>query len=69
MDNVPTKSYKPKEVAEILGCTLDNVYRMVKYGQLTAFKVGGKRNIRVTDHDLNDFIERMKVRNDELKHG
>ena len=63
------KSYKPKEVAEKLGCTLDHVYHMIKYGNLDAFRVGGGKNYRVTDIALNDFIEKMKVRNRELKHG
>jgi len=68
-EKVPLKSYKPREVAERLGCTTDHVYLMIKYGNLEAFTVGGKRNIRVTDIALNDFIERMKVRNHEMKHG
>jgi len=69
MDQTPTKSYRPSEVAEKLGCTVDHVYRMIKYGNLTAIKIGGKRFYRVTDHDLEDFIQRMKTRNHELKHG
>ena len=68
-EKVPLKSYKPREVAERLGCSLDHVYLMIKHGNLEAFTVGGKRNIRVTDIALQDFIERMKVRNHELKHG
>ena len=64
---IPEKSYKVREVAEMLGCTADNVYRMIKYGQLEAFKVGGRANMRITDIALNNFIEKMKVRNEELK--
>lgn len=66
MEQVPNKSYKVKEVAQMLGCTTDNVYRMIKYGQLEAFKVGGRANMRITDHALADFIERMKVRKEVL---
>ena len=69
MDDTPIKSYKVKEVAEKLGCSIDNVYRLIKYGQLEAFRIGGKRNFRVTDKALNDFISRMVVRNEELSHG
>lgn len=63
VDSTPNKSYKIREVAEMLGCTTDNVYRLIKYGQLKAFRVGPRQtNMRVTDHELNDFIERSKVR-------
>lgn len=68
-EKLPTKSYKPKEVAERLGCTIDHVYNMIKYGNLEAFRVGGSKNYRVTDIALNNFIEKMKVRNAEMKHG
>ena len=68
MEKLPNKSYKVKEAAEMLGCSTENIYRMIKYGHLQAFRVGGKANYRITDHDLNDFIERMKTRNQEM-HG
>ena len=63
------KSYTPKQVAEILGCSTDNVYKLIKFCQLEAFRVSGRRNYRVTETALNDFIERMKVRNQELTNG
>lgn len=66
---VPNKSYKPREVAERLGCTTDNVYRLIKYGQLKAFRIGGRVNLRITDRDLQDFVERMEVRAEEMKDG
>jgi len=69
MEELPNKSYKPKEVAEKLGCTLDNVYELIKYGKLEAFRVGGRKHYRVTDHALDDFIKRMAVRAEEMKHG
>ena len=69
MEELPSKSFKVSEVAEMLGCTKDNVYRLIKYGNLEAFRVGGKANLRVTDRALNDFIERMKVRSKELSDG
>ena len=65
---VPLKSYKVKEVAEILGCSTHNVYLLIKYGQLKAFKVGPKQTyVRVTDMELKDYIHRMEVRQEELK--
>lgn len=69
MDDTPIKSYKVREVAEKLGCSQDNVYRMIRLGNIEAFRIGGRTNYRVTDRALNDFIERMKVRNEELAHG
>ena len=63
------KVYSPKEAAETLGCSIENIYRMIKYGKLEAFKVSGKRSYRITEKDLDDFIERMKVRNQELRDG
>lgn len=69
MEQIPQKSYKVKEVAEMLGCTSDHIYKMVKYGNLEAFRIGGRANLRITDNALNDFISRMKVRNGELKNG
>ena len=68
MEKIPHKSYKISEVAEKLGCTTDHVYRMIKYGNLDAFKVGGRANLRVPDYALDDFLERMKVRHQEF-HG
>ena len=62
----PTKSYSIAEVSEKLGCTKHHVYLMVKYGNIEAFRIG-KRAFRITDHALNDFIEKMKVRNGELR--
>lgn len=70
MEGNPNKSYKIKEVAEILGCKEDNVYRLIKYGQLNAFKVGiGKRYLRVTAADINDFVERQRVRDEAIRNG
>lgn len=69
MDDTPNKSYKVSEVAQKLGCTQEHVYRMIRYQKLEAFRVGGRANLRITDRALNDFIDRMKVRNKELSHG
>ena len=66
---IPHKSYKVSEVASRLGCTPDHVYRMVKYGNIEAFRVGGKANIRIPDYAIDNFIERMKVRAEVMKNG
>lgn len=62
----PSKSYKPREVAEMLGCTVDHIYKMVKYGHLKAFKIGGSRNVRITDNAIKEFITKMNVRAKEM---
>ena len=70
MDELPNKSYKVREVAQILGCTVENVYRLIKYGQLKAFKIGPRQAyVRVTDIELNDYIHRMEVRAEEITSG
>lgn len=70
MEEIPKKSYKAREVAQILGCTVDNVYRLIKYGQLKAFAVGPRQAyIRVTDIELKDYIHRMEVRAQEMSNG
>lgn len=69
MEKIPTKSYKPRDVAEMLGCTVPNVYRLIKYGQLYAFRVGGRANMRVPDYALKDFIERQDARAKAMKDG
>ena len=70
MEEVPQKSYKVKEVAEMLGCTGDNVYKLIKYGNLKAFRVGPKQNnLRITDIDIKEYIENSRVREEELHNG
>jgi len=70
MEKIPKKSYKPREVAEMLGCTSANVYRLAKYGQLEAFKIGDKgRNIRIPDYAVQEFIEKMNARREEMQDG
>lgn len=68
MNETPVKSYKVKEVAEKLGCSIDNVYRLIKYGQLEAFKIGRKKYC-ITDRAVADFIERQKIRAKEIANG
>ena len=69
MEKIPNKSYKPKEVAEMLGCTVENVYRLIKYGQLQAFKVGGKVNMRVPEYAVQEFLTKAAVRKEWMQDG
>ena len=68
MNKPPTKSYKPNEVAEMIGCTVETVYRLIKYGKLEAFMIGS-RNYRITETAVADFKERMDARNREMRDG
>lgn len=61
MEKLPKKSYKPREVADMLGCCLDTVYRLIKSGKLEAFRVGKGPNMRITDKALEKFIESETV--------
>ena len=69
MGELPKKSYKVKEVAVMLGCTIENVYRIIKAGQLKAFKIGPAQTyVRVTDIELDDYIKRMAVVPEDEQH-
>ena len=70
MEKLPIKSYKPREVAEMLGCTTMNVYKLIKYGQLYAFRVGSRKvNMRIPDYAVQDFIDKMNARNKAMQDG
>ena len=70
MEKTPVKSYKPREVAEMLGCTVMNVYKLIKYGQIYAFKVGvGRTNMRIPDYAVQDFIQKMDARSKAMQDG
>ena len=56
MNEVPTKSYSMKEVAERHGVTYDHVYRLCKYGKIESFRVG--KAVRITDKAILDFLNR-----------
>ena len=62
MENIPQTSYKTQDVAKMLGCTRENVYRLIREGKLSAFRVGGRVNVRVPDYALREFIERETVK-------
>lgn len=61
MEEIPKRSYKPREAAEMLGCSLENVYRLIKSGKLEAYRIGGRVNMRITDIALKKFIEEETV--------
>ena len=57
-------NYTLKQVAKILNCAYVTVYKIVKKGELKAFKVGN--DYRVRESDLKEFVNRaIKGTDDE----
>ena len=46
------------DVAKILKISYDKALEIIKYGEITSFKVG--RSFRVEEGDLNAYINRQK---------
>jgi excisionase family DNA binding protein len=53
-------------LAEELGVTLRTVYRLLDSGELASYRIG--RVIRVRRRDVEEFLERVKVRPGDLAH-
>ncbi|MDQ3643139.1 MAG: helix-turn-helix domain-containing protein [Actinomycetota bacterium] len=53
-------------LAKELGITLRTMYRILDTGDLPAYKLG--RVIRIKRADLDDFLDRVKVRPGDLAH-
>jgi excisionase family DNA binding protein len=45
------------QVAEILHVTHPYVYRLIKTGRIRSFKFGTRGCLRISEEDLNQFIE------------
>lgn len=61
MDNqekTATQFYTIEEIAELLKVSYLTVFRWVKAGKLTAYKVG--KQYRIDVQDLNNFLEKSK---------
>lgn len=41
------KVFKTKEVCQMLKCSLSTVYRLVRAGELSGFRLGSKRQSRI----------------------
>ena len=50
---------KLSEVAEILNTSSNQVYALVRTGDLPAIKIGGRGQWRVEESALDDYIARM----------
>jgi len=55
-----------RDACERLGVTLRTLYRFIDEGQLPAYKMG--RVIRLQAHDIDTFIERMRITPGTLEH-
>ena len=60
----------PPRVAEWLGLRLRTVHALIDRGELPAeIIVGrGRRNIRVRRRDVDDYLDRARVKPGELRH-
>ena len=54
------------EVKNRLRCSLSNVYNLIEAGELRCYRVGkGKGGIRVSERQLQDFLDSRETRPDE----
>jgi excisionase family DNA binding protein len=49
------------DVAEILSTSVAQVYAMVRRGELPAIKIGGRGQWRVSEDDLEDYIQQQRI--------
>jgi excisionase family DNA binding protein len=47
------------DVAEVLNTSANQVYALVRSGDLVAIKIGGRGQWRVEESELEDYIARM----------
>ncbi len=57
-EKTATQFYTIDEIAELLKISYLTVFRWVKAGKLTAYKVG--KQYRIDVQDLNNFLEKSK---------
>lgn len=60
MDECKDKVMTIPEVAEFLKVTRQTVHKLIKSGDLKAFKIG--RSTRILCEDLLDYINRARIR-------
>jgi excisionase family DNA binding protein len=63
-DKMPKRLLNSKDVAEILRISTSKVYKLMRYGELTAVHIG--KSIRVKPDDLNLFIAKNTVSNEDF---
>ena len=47
---------RPDEVAEVLGCSVANVYRLIRRGALPKSPLGGNKSTRILTADLRRLV-------------
>jgi excisionase family DNA binding protein len=60
MQTVEETYFTVEEVAERLKVSNMTVYRWIKAGSLSAYKLGGE--FRITERDINQFLENRRFR-------
>ena len=56
---VDKQFYTAQELADILGYNIMTIYRYIKAGKLTAYKVG--KEFRIDHSEFNKFLKKTKV--------
>jgi len=47
---------KPSEVAELFGCSLSSVYRMIRQDELPTIRLGGGKSTRIVTAELRRTV-------------
>ena len=61
MNNNKKEFYTAEEIANILGYNVMTIYRYIKAGKLSAYKVG--KEFRIGKTDFDNFLEKYKMDN------
>ena len=56
------KLYKAKELAEILGCNPQTIYRMADRGEIESIKIGTMRRFLMPEGEQNNVFEKSESR-------
>ena len=51
--------YKAEDLAELLEVNIMTIYRYIKAGRLTAYKIG--REFRIDKNEFNNFLNKVKT--------
>lgn len=54
------KLYKAKELAEILGCNPQTIYRMADRGEIESIKVGNLKRFLMPEGEQNNAIQNRR---------
>ena len=60
MKNESKYFYTAREVADILKVNIMTVYRYIKAGKITAYKIG--KEFRIEKKEFDDFLDRVKTK-------